>query len=316
MELANTSIGIVLMSFGSAATPDDVPSYLASVRGGRAAPPDLVIEFQRRYEVIGASPLLRITLEQASVLETLLNSEAEEGESYRVVVGMRHAPPLIFDALAQLASEGIKQVIAIIFSPQYSPIIMNGYHRAIEVAKSSLGPDVTVQVARAWHTLPSFLDALGQRVLEALNRFPPEEREKVPVLMTAHSLPKSVVDREPEFVAQLQETAKAVADRVGLASSRWQFAYQSAGHTAEEWLKPDIKELFPDLIKAGHRSVLVAPIQFLADHLEILYDIDVAARAEAEKAGLRFSRIEMFNVMPEFIRALADVSHRELSYSA
>jgi ferrochelatase len=130
----------------------------------------------------------------------------------------------------------------------------------------------------------------------------------VPVLFTAHSLPKAVVDRDPGYLDQIAETIDAVVERTGLDRGRWQFAYQSAGHSPEEWLKPDLKDLLPGLRGAGHRSVLVVPVQFLADHLEILYDIDIAAREEAEEAGLTFHRIELMNTSPAFIRALADVA--------
>ena len=304
--------GVVLMSFGSAATPEDVPAYLSSVRGGRPVTDEVVAEFQRRYRAIGgSSPLLRITLEQAAALESVLNNETLDGDRYRVVVGMRHAQPWVSDALEQLASEGIKRVIAIILSPQYSSIIMGGYHRAVEEAQAALGRDIAVKVAGAWHQLPSFLDALAQRVAEALDRYSAEERARLQVLMTAHSMPKSVVDREPVYIDQLKETAKAVAKRVRLSSDSWQFAYQSAGHAPVEWLKPDMKDLFPGLVEAGRRNVLIVPIQFLADHLEVLYDIDVAARAEAKEAGLRLERTESFNVMPEFIGTLAEVVRRE-----
>ena len=304
--------GVVLMTFGSPRTLEDVPAYLKSAHGGHPASDELVAEFQRRYSVVGGSPLTRITEEQAAALQSLLNAEASDGESYRVVVGMRHAPPLIADALTQLASERIRRVIAIILSPQYSPIIMSGYHRAVEEAQLVLGPDASVRVAGAWHLLPSFLSALAQRIQEALDRLPPEELDRIPVLLTTHSLPKSVVDREPGYIDQLRETVKAVAYQAGLAPGRWQFAYQSAGHTPEEWLKPDMRDLFPGLKEAGHTGLLIVPVQFLADHLEILYDIDVAGREEAEELGLSFHRTESFNVMPEFIRALADVVHREL----
>jgi ferrochelatase len=300
------------MSFGSAATPEDVPAYLASVRRGRPAPEDVVAEFQRRYRIIGGSPLLRITREQASALEALLNSEAVSGESFAVEVGMRHAPPLIRDAMGKLAERGAGRVVAVVLSPQYSPIIMGGYDEAVGNAKSTLGPNPNVRVAGAWHLLPSFLDALAVRVREALRGFRSEQRNAAPVIMSAHSLPRSVADREPGYIDQLKETAIEVASRAGLKRGQWQFAYQSAGHTPQEWLRPDIKELFPALRDAGHDSVLIVPVQFLADHLEVLYDIDVAARAEAEQAGLTLRRTESLNTMPEFIRALADVVRREL----
>ncbi len=319
------TLGVLLMTYGSPATPDDVPAYLASVRGGRPAPPELVAEFQRRYRVVGGSPLLRITQEQAAALEARLNASAE-GEPDRVGVGMRHAPPFIADALAELAAAGIRRVAAIILSPQYSPIIMGGYHRAVEAARQRLNGQLEVSVAGAWHRHPGFLRALAQRVVEALERFPADVRDRVPVILTAHSLPKSVVDREPEYLEQLQETVRAVVSLAGLDDApsvpslpaapggrRWSFAYQSAGHTPEEWLKPDLKDVLPVLRAAGHRHVLVVPIQFLADHLEILYDIDVAARQEAEAAGLVFHRTESLNCSPLFIDALADIARRELS---
>ncbi len=300
--------GVLLMTFGAAATPEDVPAYMNHVYRGKA-PHELIAEFQRRYRLVGGSPLTRITREQAEALEDLLN--AGGGERYVVEIGMQHAPPFISEGLERLVERGCRRIVAIVLSPQYSPIIMGGYNRAVEEAQSSLPEDVEVTVTGAWHDLPEFLDALAQRTREALKRFPPGVRERVPVIFTAHSLPRSVVDREPHYIQQLEETARAVAERVGLPPERWLWAYQSAGHTPQEWLKPDVKDLLPGLRAAGHEDVLVVPVQFLADHLETLYDIDVDARAEAEEDGLSFHRIEMFNTMPEFIRCLAAVVGRE-----
>ena len=304
--------GVLLMTFGSPATLDDLPAYLASVRGGRPATDDVVSEFRRRYEIIGGSPLLRITRAQAAAVERRLNEEACAGERYVVGVGMRHAPPLIADALAELAAVGARRVAAVIMSPQYSPIIMGGYHRAVDAARERV-PDVEVTVAGAWHRHEGFLDALAERVREALAHFPEAVRGTVPVILTAHSLPRSVVDKEPQYLDQLQETVRAIVERTGLAEWRWQFAYQSAGHTPEEWLKPDFKDLLPDLAAQGHKHVLFVPTQFLADHLEILYDIDVAAREQAEAHGIAFHRIESLNLSPTFIDALADVAREELT---
>jgi ferrochelatase len=144
-------------------------------------------------------------------------------------------------------------------------------------------------------------------VQEALTRFPVDVRERVPVLLTAHSMPKRVVEREPDYIDDLKETAAAVAERAGLQSERWMFCYQSAGHTPEEWLKPDFADVMPELRRAGHRHVLIAPVQFLADHLEILYDIEIGAREQAERYGIEFARTESLNTSPLFIRALAEV---------
>ena len=302
-------IGVVLMSFGSAATIDDVPAYLERIRGA-PAPPEVVEEMQRRYRVIGGSPLTRITGEQAQALEARLN-ENEPG-AYRVAVGMRNAPPFIAEALEELAAGGVRRTVCLILSPQYSPIIMGGYLNAVEAAKASLPDGSDLRVAGSWHTLPLFIDALARRVTQALERLPPEERDRVPVLMTAHSMPKAVVDREPGYIAMLEETARLAAERCGLAEDRWRLAYQSAGHQPVEWLKPDIKDLFPGLHDAGHDRVLIVPVQFLSDHLEVLYDIDVAAAEQATEAGLALSRIETFNAWPPFIDALAVVVAREV----
>jgi ferrochelatase len=311
------TLGVLLMTYGSPATLDDVPAYLASVRGGRPAPEELVAEFRRRYATIGGSPLLRITREQAAAVEARLNQMAQEGEHYVSGVGMRHAPPLIADGLLDLAQRGAGRIAAIILSPQYSPYIMGGYLRAVEAARERLPAGTAVTVAGAWHLHPKFLRALAARVKEALDRFPPEIRDRVPVILTSHSLPKAVVDKEPQYLQQLQETVRAIVEMTGLdrgpnGAPRWQFAYQSAGHTPEEWLKPDMKDLMPGLRATGHRHVLMVPVQFLADHLEVLYDIDVAARQEAEAAGLEFHRIESLNCSPLFIEALEDIARATL----
>jgi ferrochelatase len=287
---------------------------MASVRGGRPVSDGLVAEFRRRYERIGGSPLLEITRAQAAALQAVLNETSDGNTRVEAGVGMRHAAPLIADGLVDLAAAGARRIAAIILSPQYSPIIMGGYGRAVDAARERLPAGTQVTIAGAWHREPSFLAALAERVGEALARFPAHERERVPVILTAHSLPRSVVDREPQYVEQLLETVRAVAGLAGLGSegTRWQFAYQSAGHTPEEWLRPDLKELLPGLRAAGHRHVLVVPVQFVADHLEILYDLDVAARDEAAAAGLVFNRIESLNFSPLFIDALAAVARRTL----
>jgi ferrochelatase len=300
---ADPPAGVLLMTYGSAATAEEVPAYLRSVRGGRDADPELVAEFQRRYRLIGWSPLVRITLEQGAELQRLLDTGQGAGR-YRVEVGMLHSTPTIDEAVARLAVAGARRLVGIVLSPQWSPVIMGGYRRALDAAAWRLGPDAEVVLAGPWHRTPAFLDALAERVTEATGRLDPE----VPVVFTAHSLPKAVVDRDPGYLGQIAETIDAVVERTGLDRDRWQFAYQSAGHSPEEWLKPDLKDLLPGLREAGHKAVLVVPVQFLADHLEILYDIDIAARQEAEEAGLAFHRIELMNTSPSFIRALADVA--------
>jgi ferrochelatase len=281
--------------------------YLRHVYGGREASPEVIAEFRRRYALIGGSPLLRITREQAAALQEELNRESAGGTTYHVVAGMRFAPPFIADVIAEAAA-GAQTLVGIIMSPQYSPIIMSGYVRALEDAAASLHrDDLRVRIAGDWHLQPYFLQALAERVQQALDRFPPDVRERVPVLLTAHSMPKRVVEKEPGYIQALKDTAAAIAAKVGLAPERWQFCYQSAGHTPEEWLKPDFADIMPELQRAGQTHVLIAPVQFLADHLEILYDIEIGARQQAEEHGIQFARIESLNTSPLFIKALAAV---------
>jgi ferrochelatase len=292
------------MTYGSPRDLDDVGAYITRVRGGREPTPELLAEFRHRYETIGLSPLIDITGAQASELETALDSD------YVVRAGMRFSEPTIDRAVRDLLESGAERILGVILSPQYSPILMGGYEQALEAA--AVG--ALTRTVGAWHLNPAFVDVLASRIRAALCRFPDRTRDQVSVLLTAHSLPKRVVDREPEYLDQLQETARAVAEAAHLDPHVWSFAYQSAGHTPEEWLKPDLLDVLPQLAAAGRRDVVIAPVQFLADHLETLYDIDVAGREQALSCGFRsFVRIDAPNAEPDFIAALRDVVRGELS---
>jgi len=299
--------GVLLMTYGSPSSLDDVPRYVTAVRGGRDPGEEVVTEFRRRYQVIGGSPLILITAAQAAALEERLGGEGV------VRPGMRFSSPSIAEALRELADTGVTSVVAIVMSPQYSPLLMGGYARAVDEARLALGDDAPeVRLAGAWHTEPAFIEALAGRIHEGLGRFGEEDGDRVPVLLTAHSLPRRVAEQEPSYLVQLEETAVAVAAAAGLSRDRWTFCWQSAGHEPGEWMKPDFADLMPELAAASHKSVLVAPVQFLADHLEILYDVDIGAREQAEAAGLRFARIESLNVEPRLIEALARVALRTI----
>ena len=302
--------GVLLLTFGSAVTSADVPTYLRSVRGGREPSSDVVDEFRMRYDVIGRSPLIDITLAQATALQELLDRNHGTG-AFLVRAGMQHSEPRIADAVDELVALGARTVVGVVLAPQYSPIILAGYERAAAAAREA-HPELDLRIASAWHTVPAWIESLSARLRAALDSLPAEAGD-APVIFTAHSLPRAVVDRDPGYIEQLRETASEVAARTGLESARWQFAYQSAGHTPEPWLTPDVKDLLPAMGDRGVRRVVVAPVQFLSDHLEILYDIDVAAVQEARSLGIDMRRIAMPNASPELIEALSAVVHRELS---
>lgn len=307
MIQAHGRAGALLMTYGSPASlaREDIRAYLVRVRGGRDPDEELVDEFTRRYRVIGGSPLVEITQAQAATLADRLG--------WPVEAGMRFSAPSIADGMRDLAQRGVERIAAIVLSPQFSPLLMGGYAKAIEEARAELGDGApTVEVAGAWHDEPAFVAALADRVRGGLAHLPPDEREAVAVLMTAHSLPKRVAEQEPAYLAQLRHTAEAVAAGADLPADKWQFCWQSAGHEPGEWMKPDFADLMPELAAAGARSVLVAPVQFLADHLEILYDVEIGAREQAERCGLTFHRIESLNADGGLVDALTAVARRTL----
>ncbi|HWF58574.1 MAG TPA: ferrochelatase [Candidatus Dormibacteraeota bacterium] len=304
--------GVLLLTFGSAVTSADVPAYLRSVRGGSEPSAELVTEFQRRFDVIGRSPLIDITTEQAAALERTL-ADRHPARGLRVAAGMLHSRPRIADSLRTFVDGGVRRVLAIVLAPQYSPLILSGYERAVSAAVDEAGPAVTVRIAGAWHLTPSWIGSLSARVDESLREAKVAAGDRLAVVFTAHSLPRAVVERDPGYMVQIDETIAAVARRVGLDAGHWTFAFQSAGHTPEEWLRPDLTEVLSGLSDSGATEVLVVPVQFVSDHLETLYDIDVAAAEQARAVGLRFHRIAMPNADELFIAALAEVVEREMA---
>jgi ferrochelatase len=296
--------GVVLMTYGSPRDLDDVSAYITRIRGGREPDATLLAEFRRRYAAIGMSPLIQITRQQATALADVL------GAQYVVAAGMRFSAPSIVDAVGDLVDRGAERILGVILSPQYSPILMGGYDQAIQSAVAG----VPTRTVGAWHLNPAFIDVLASRIRAALAHYPDMRRDRIPVLLTAHSLPRRVVDREPDYVNQLKETARAVAAAALLAPDQWSFVYQSAGHSPEEWLKPDLLDVLPQLAASGHTDVVVAPVQFLADHLETLYDVDIAGREQALSAGIRrFARVDAPNAEPDFVAALGNVVLGELA---
>ncbi|MDE2025230.1 MAG: ferrochelatase [Patescibacteria group bacterium] len=299
-------ITVVLMTYGSPKTLDEVPQYLKNVYGGKDPDPENVKEFQRRYHVIGGSPLIKITQKQAAALQKELNKR-KTGPIFRVVAGMRFSHPFIEEVVLDSA-KSTDIVVGIIMSPQYSPIIMKGYLKELgEAVEKVQRKDIILKIATDWHLEPHFLKALAKRIKEALKKLPKNARETTPILFSAHSMPKRVIDKEPGYIKDLQETAAKVAKLVGLPKKRWMFCYQSAGHTPEEWLKPDFADIMPILAKNRQTHVIIAPVQFLADHLEILYDVNIGAREQAEEHGIVFSSTKSLNIEPLFIKGLAQV---------
>ncbi len=293
------------MAYGGPNSLDDIEEYLLDIRGGRHTPRELVEEIRERYAAIGGkSPLLEITRAQAAALEKRLN-ELSDGSEYRVYVGMRHWYPYIKEAVAQIVEDGIVRVVALCMAPHYSRMSVGAYFRKVQEAQEDLGAKLNVTCVESWYDHPLFLQAIAERVRAGLQKFPPEARDDVKVVFTAHSLPAAVVEQGDPYDKQLRETARGVAELLG--DIDWLFSYQSAGASNAKWLGPRIEDVIVELAEAGHKNILVAPIGFVADHVEVLYDIDIEARHTAGLAGARLERTESMNVTPLFIEALADI---------
>ena len=302
-ERAGGSTGILLMAYGSPEHPDQVEEYFTHIRGGRAPDAGAVASLRRRYEMVGGrTPLLRITEEVRAALESTLRAEA--GGGYRVYAGMKHWHPFIADVMQTMKEDGVEHVIAVALAPHYSRISIGGYRSAVDAAHAQLGSPFRVTFVDSWHLQPRFLDLVAAHVRSSHAAFDGGPEDIVTVF-TAHSLPVRIREWNDPYERQLLESSEAVATRAGLAD--WRFAWQSAGHTGEPWLGPDILEKLDQLRAEGVRRVLQVPIGFVSEHLEILYDIDIEAREHAAALGMTLARTALPNATPAFVRTLVAV---------
>jgi protoporphyrin/coproporphyrin ferrochelatase len=291
-------VAVLLMAYGGPGSLDEVEPFLQDVRGGRPTSPHLVAELRARYARIGGrSPIRELTEGQAAGVARQL------GERFAVYVGMRHWHPYIADTVARITADGHRRVVGIVLAPHYSTLSVGVYEaRLREAARGRLDAIVVPR----WGDEPAFLDAVGGRVTRALERFP--AAPAVRVIFTAHSLPERIRALGDPYPTELEASAAAVAARVGLRE--WRVAYQSAGATPEPWLGPDAGAVVRELVTQGHRAFLVVPIGFVCDHVEVLYDVDVAYRALAAELGARLERTESLNDDPLLVTALAAIARR------
>ena len=298
---------VLLMAYGGPSALADVEDYLRDVMGGRKPTPAMVEEVSARYARIGGrSPLLDITQAQAGALEHHLNAVAM-ADRYRVYVGMRHWQPYIRQAVAAIARDGLRHVVALCMTPQYSRLSVGAYFQHLQQAQADLGAELDVTLIESWHTHPLLIQAMAENLDIARQGFAIEEREWVKVIFCGHSLPASIINEGDPYDAQLRETASLVAERLNLAADAWQFCYQGAGRRPGAWLGPELEDVIVRLANAGHRHILVAPVGFVADHVETLYDIDIECRALAAQHGAHLERMPSLNTSPTFIAALANI---------
>lgn len=295
-------IGVVLLGFGGPTSLDDVKPFLTNVFGGREVPPLVVEKTIERYQTIGGrSPYLEITSKQAKALENQLN---QGKDTFKVYIGMYHSSPLITETVEEISKDGIEKLIALSLSPHYSKATTGSYFEKLKQALTEREVSCEVTYVRSWCDHPLYLEALAEKIAESLRRFSEEERDKVELIFSAHSLPEGLIAEGDPYVEQLRRTIEGVLKLIGSFPSH--LAFQSKGREGK-WLEPNVDFVLEDLVRRNGKIVLLVPIGFISDHIETLYDIDIVYRRKAEELGLVFLRSASLNDSPKLIEALADV---------
>jgi ferrochelatase len=293
---------VLLVAHGSPDRVEDVPEFLRYVTGGRGLPESVVKEVQHRYGLIGRSPLTEITLKQAA------GTERELG--MRTYVGMRNWHPFIGDTLNRMKSDGVQSAVAICLAPHNSRTSVGLYRQAL------VNAPFEIDFVDSWHDSPRLIGAFAEKLREGWQRAREESGTQLPIIFTAHSVPqRTIADGDP-YESETKHTAELVAREAGLSNGQWSFAFQSQGMSGGQWLGPTVEETILRLRDRGHRGVFIQPIGFVCDHVEVLYDIDIAFQAFAESHGIRLWRAESLNDSATFIRAIAELAKERLTSAA
>ena len=297
--MTETRTAVMLMGYGTPRTPADILPYYTDIRRGNPPTTEQLENLTARYEAIGGiSPLTQRSEAQRGAVQAALNRIAEG--RYHVVLGMKHATPFIEESVDDLAAKGFRRIVGLVLAPHYSAFSVGQYLDRLTAAAAT--HDITVASIRSWATEPALIDFIATAVREKLASLPDETR----VLFTSHSLPQRILASGDPYPSELQATAQSVSSAVGL--DNWGVAWQSAGRTPEPWLGPDILQVIDELAADGRtRAVLVSAVGFVADHLEVLYDLDIEACRRATSQGLAFERTTCVNDDPAVMAALADL---------
>jgi protoporphyrin/coproporphyrin ferrochelatase len=291
---------VLLLAHGAPESPDDdLAAYLSDIRGGRPPSPELLEKVQTRYRVVGGSPLTPITRKQAQALEREL---ARRLGPVPVFIGTRHWKPSIREAVLELRKAGIERAVALVMAPHFSTASVGKYRQRLDEALAESGSNIRIEFVPSWWRQPRFLDAWEQSMRAAMKQLPPGRSRAI---FTAHSLPRPSLPPDDTYEQQIRENAAALAARLDLTDSI--VAFQSAGASPGPWLGPELKEVLFQTARDGFQAVIVAPLGFVADNLELLYDLDIEAKETAGQLGLAFVRCAVPNTSPVFISALADI---------
>lgn len=308
--MSKETIGVLVMSYGTPESLEQIEPYYTHIRRGRKPSPEQLAELTARYEAIvgGVFPLRENTNRQVADLEATLNREHPEF-SFKCYQGMKHAYPFVEDGVKTMAADGVKRAIGIVLAPHYSVMSVGSYVKRAQGAAEEAG--VRLDCVESYHLNPKLIRALSERVTASLEAFGPGAKDDVRVLFTAHSLPERILQMNDPYVDQLMETSRAVAESADV--KHWQFSWQSAGATNEPWLGPDLLDTMRMLAAEGVKRLLVCPVGFVSDHLEVLYDLDIEAAGLAAELGLEFARTASLNTDPLYMQALSDEVYAKLT---
>ena len=297
--------GIFLMAHGAPESTDDIPEYLKKIRGGKESTPETIQIIRDRYEQIGGkSPLREITAELADQLEKFLN---QQGSQFKVYVGMRNWSPYISDEVKRMKEDGIEKVIALCLAPQFSTWSTKLYFNAFkEALKSCGGEKIDVHFIASWANHPLLIDVFAEKYQEALKKLDSKNPESIYTIFTAHSIPSESIELGDPYDQEFNKTVQLLVDRV--KPSHWYQAYQSQGMIPVPWLGPTVESVLDKISRLGSKTVLIVPVGFVCDHVEILFDIDIEFKKYAEDRKLKLYRTESLNVSPTYIEALASIA--------
>ncbi|WP_308634807.1 ferrochelatase [Paenibacillus silvisoli] len=295
-------IGVLVMSYGTPESMDGIEEYYTHIRRGHAPTPEQLAELTERYEAIvgGVFPLRENTNRQVAGLQAALDAAAPG--QYSCYQGLKHARPYIEDGVAAMAADGINQAVAIVLAPHYSTMSVGSYMKRAKEKAKELG--IAMAEVESYHTHPKLIEALMTRVKTAYAALEAAGAQPIKTLFSAHSLPVKIREMNDPYEQQLLDTSALVAEGAGVTD--WAFTWQSAGRTREPWLGPDILETMKETAEAGYKGILSAPIGFVSEHLEVLYDIDIEAQAAAKEFHVKLERIEMLGTDPLYMETLAD----------
>lgn len=298
-------MGLLVMAYGTPYKLDDLERYYTHIRHGRKPTDEMIEDLRNRYEAIGGiSPLAKITQEQAEKLEAHLNKIQDEIE-FKMYLGLKHIDPFIEDAVKQMHEDGIEEAISIVLAPHFSTFSVKSYNgRAVEEAEK-LG-NLKINTIESWYQEPKFIGYWAEKVKQVFETMPKEEKDNAVLIVSAHSLPEKILQFGDPYPEQLQETAELIAEHAGVKN--YVIGWQSAGNTPEPWLGPDVQDLTRELFNAHqYKSFVYAPVGFVCDHLEVLYDNDIECKAVTDELGASYYRPEMPNSKEEFIDAVSSV---------